>query len=235
MAEKTETGQASEAANQVAAGTEEMVPKSRLEEETAKVTAANEQNKLLQQNQQLIQQNAAAQANAPKVEPYDIYKDVGLDPNDPDDVPTQAQQKKINAYFQQQDNFKQSLIHTRLDHSDFNDIVGTTEQIRSGLYAAPLAAAIQADPTLRTQILNSANPYETAYRFAKTYKKQTGDSKNTDKTTAEKEIDEAVAESKRVKTSANAQGGDGLSEAGRTTNMSDTDFIKEFNQFGGDL
>jgi len=218
--EKTEAGE-----------TEEMVPKARLEEEAAKTKAATEKAELLQANQELIQANAAAAANTPKAEAFDIYKKVGLNPDDPEDIPNQAQQKEINAYFQQQENFQQSLIHTRLDHSDFNKIVGTSSQIRSGLYAEPLAAAIKADPTLRTQILNSANPYETAYRFAKAYKKETGDPK----TDAEKEIDEAVAESKRVKTSANAAGGDGLSEAGRTANMSDADFVKEFNAFGGDL
>ena len=212
---------------------EEMVPKARLEEEAAKTKAANERSELLQQNHALIAQNAAAAANAPKAEPFDIYKEVGLDPDDPKDIPNQAQQKKINAYHRQQEDIRQRLIHTRFDHPDFNDIVGTSSQIQSGLYAAPLAAAIQADPTLRTQIMNSANPYEAAYRFARAHQKETGAS-NT-KTDAQQAIDDAVAESKRVKTSANAKGGDGLSEAGRTANMSDADFVNEFNSYGGDL
>ncbi len=225
-AEKTEAGQTEEKA------TEEMVPKARLDEEAAKTKAATERADLFQANQNLIQQNAVAAANAPKVEPFSIYKKVGLDPDDPKDIANQEQQKEIDAYHQQQNNHQQMLIHTRLDHSDFNEIVGTSEQIRSGLYAAPLAAAIQADPSKRTKILNSANQYEAAYDIAKAYKKETGEPA---KTTAEKEIDDAVAESKRIKTSANAQGGDGLSEKGRTENMSEADFIKEFNAHGGDL
>lgn len=229
-AEKTEQVEKTETTEQ----TEEMVPKARLEEEAAKTKAATEKAELLQANQNLIQANAVAAANAPKAEPFNIYKEVGLDPDDPKDIPNQEQQKKINAYYQQQNNMQQSLIHTRLDHSDFNEIVGTTSQIQNGLYAAPLAAAINADPSLRTQILNSANPYETAYREAKAYQKRTEDTKPK-KTEADKVLQEAIDESKRVKTSAGVAGGAGLSEAGRVKNMSDTDFVKEFNAFGGDL
>ncbi len=55
------------------------------------------------------------------------------------------------------------------------------------------------------------------------------------KTEAEAAIDEAVENAKKVKSASNTKGGEGLSEAGRTENMSEADFIKAFNAHGGDL
>jgi hypothetical protein len=230
-----ETNQAVE--NEEAAETqEEMVPKSRLEEEAAKVKAAEEKNELLQQNQALIQANVQATA-APKRPEFDIYKEVGLDPDDPKDIPNQEQQKKINAYFHAKYERDNAQIRFMLDHPDYSQIVGTAEQIRTGQFAEPLKQAIKANPALMATIQNSADPQAAAYAIAKQQVNKTaaGDTTKTTKTEAQAAIDEAVANAGAVKTSANAKGGDGLSEEGRAANMSDAEFMKAFNASGGDL
>lgn len=211
----------------------EMVPKERLDETATRLKAAEEQNVLLQQNQALINANAPA---APKGEAFDIYKHVGLDPDDPTDIPNQEQQKKINAYYQGLSQQRDSRIRFLLDHPDYSQLVGTAEQIQTGQFAEPLKEAIRANPTLMATIQNSADPQAAAYAIAKLHKenKEKGQTKTT-KTEAEKAIDEAVENANRVKTSANTKGGEGLSEEGRVANMSDADFIKLANSCGADL
>jgi hypothetical protein len=124
-----------------------------------------------------------------------------------------------------------------LDHPDYSQIVGTAEQIRTGQFAEPLKQAIKANPALMATIQNSADPQAAAYAIAKQQVNKTaaGDTTKTTKTEAQAAIDEAVANAGAVKTSANAKGGDGLSEEGRAANMSDAEFMKAFNASGGDL
>lgn len=211
----------------------EMVPKERMDELNAKNKELQEQNELLQQNQALI--NANATAAAPQVPAFDIYKEVGLE--GPDDIPNVEQQKKINAHFQSQRDQRDALIIFRLDHPDFPQLVGTTDQIKTGQWANPLMKAIRANPQLFSTIVNSANPYAAAYTVAKIQadKDAEGDKTKTTKTEAQQAIDEAVENANRVKTSANTKGGDGLSEEGRVKNMPDPDFIKLANSCGADL
>lgn len=211
----------------------ETVSKERFDEQNVKLKAAEEQNALLEQNQALINANATAV----KATEFDIYEEVGLDPNDPKDIPNQEQQKKIDAYHQAIADRKITQLRFVADHPDFPKLVGTAQQIQTGQWADPLMKAIRANPTLMSQIVNSADPYAAAYSIAKIQadKDAGGDTTKTTKKEAQAAIDEAVENAKRVKTSANTKGGEGLSEEGRTANMEDADFIKAFNAFGGDL
>ena len=230
--ESTEAVQATETP---AAGTEEMVSKERMDEVVAENKALKEKNELIEQNSALIQANSAAPAK--QAEQFDIFKEVGLNPDDPKDIPDQAQLKKINAYNQQQNQVILNQIQFKIDHPDYSQIVGTAAQIRTGNFAAPLKQAIKENPALMATIQNSRDPMAAAYAIGKQQEKKAaaGDKTTTTKTEAEAAINEAVENAKTVKTSANAKGGDGLSEEGRTANMTDADFIKQYNASGGDL
>lgn len=220
-----------------AAKTEETKPESvsmeRFKEQEAKLKAAEEQNTLLQQNQALLNANAAA----PKQEEFNIYKHVGLNPDDPTDMPTQEQTKKINAYFQGITQRQNAQIRFLVEHPDYPQLVGTTEQTQSGQFAEPLKEAIRANPTLLATIQNSADPMKAAYTVAKIQAKKTaaGDTTKTTKTEAQTAIDEAVENATRVKTAANTAGGAGMDEKGSVATMSDGEFIKLANACGADL
>lgn len=227
--ETTEVAEKTEATDTKA----EMVSKERFDEQNAKLKLAEEQNELMQQNQALLRANTSVAP--PAVPAFDIYKEVGLEGDE--DIPTVAQQKKINAYFQGivQRQFAQHRFVA--DHPDFPKIVGTAQQIQSGQWADPLMKALKANPTLMPTIVNSADPYAAAYAVAKIQadKEAQGDNTKTSKTEAQVAIDEAVENAEKVKTSANTKGGEGLSEEGRTASMSDAEYIKAFNASGGDL
>jgi len=225
--EKTETNQGTETETKP-----ETVSKERMDEVSTENKTLKEQNELLQQNQALINANATA---APQVPAFDIYKEVGLDPDDPKDIPNQEQQKKINAYFQGLSQRQTNQIRFLIDHPDFSQLVGTAEQIKTGQWAAPLMKAIKANPTLMHTIVNSADPYAAAYAVAKIQADKTAEGTKPSKTESEAAIEEAVANANKVKSASNTQGGEGLSEEGRTANMSDAEFIKAFNEHGGDL
>lgn len=233
MVEATETNKGTEEVSATETKPE-MVPKERLDDVSTKLKEAEEQNELLQQNQAIINANATA---APAAPAFDIYKEVGLDPEDPKDIPNQEQQKKINAYFQGITQRQNAQLRFVADHPDFPALVGTSQQIQAGQWAAPLMKAIRKNPQRMSQIVNSADPYAAAYEIAKIQaeKDASGDKTKITKTEAEAAIDEAVENANRVKTAANTKGGEGLSEEGRTANMSDADFIAEFNAHGGDL
>lgn len=211
----------------------EMVSKERMDEVNTKNKELQEQNELLQQNQALINASATAPAPAVQAPEFDIYKEVGLE--GPEDMPNVEQSRKINAYFQAITQRQNAQIRFVVDHPDFPKLVGTAQQIKSGQWAEPLMKAIRANPTLMATIVNSADPYAAAYSVAKLQTDKTAEGETTTKTEAEAAIDEAVDNANKVKSASNTQGGDGLSEEGRTENMSDADFIKAFNASGGDL
>lgn len=242
MDKQTGTGQVAESGTEQGAAENkeaaaeakpEMVSKERMDEVSAKNKELEEQNELLKSNNALIAANV--QPAAPQGKPFDIYKEVGLE--GPEDVPTVEQSRKINAYFQAVSQREISQLRFVADHPDFPQLVGTADQIKSGQWAAPLMKAIKANPTLMNTIVNSADPYAAAYAVAKIQADKTaeGDKTKTTKTEAEAAIDEAVENSKKVKSASNTKGGDGLSEEGRTENMSEAEFIKLFNESGGDL
>lgn len=207
----------------------DMVSKERFDELNTKLKAAEEQNVVLRQNQALINANAPA---APKAEAFDIYEEVGLE--GPKDMPTVEQQKKINAYFQGVSQHQIDRIRFLIDHPDYSQLVGTAEQIKLGQFAEPFKKAIRANPTLMATIQNSDDPQAAAYAIAKLHKERTEGTKTT-KSEAEAAIEEAVENSKRVKTSANTKGGEALSDEGRLASMPDADFIKLANECGADL
>lgn len=211
----------------------ETVSKERFEEQNTKLKAAEEQNEILKANNALIAANV--QPASQQGEPFDIYKEVGLE--GPEDMPTVDQSRKINAYFQGINQRQIAQLRFVADHSDFPKLVGTAEQIKTGQWAAPLMKAIKANPTLMNTIVNSADPYAAAYTVAKIQADKTveGDKTKTTKSEAEAAIDEAVANAKKVKSASNTKGGGGLSEQGRTEKMSDAEFIEEFNKYGGQL
>ena len=160
-----------------------------------------------------------------------------MDPDEPKDIPNQEQQKKIDAYKDAVFNQKIGQLRFVADHPDFPKLVGTAQQIQTGQWAEPLMKAIKANPTLMNTIVNSTDPYAAAYGVAKLQadKDVEGDKTKTTKNEAQQAIDEAIKNADKVKTSANAKGGEGLSEEGRTEHMSDAEFIKAFNASGGDL
>ena len=227
--ETTEANQAAESAE----AKPEMVPKERLEELSTELKTLREQNELLQQNQAILSANAPV---ASKAAEFDIYKHVGLDPDDPTDMPNQEQLRKINAYFQGVRDQQTARIRFLVDHPDYSQLVGTAEQINSGQFAEPLKEAIKANPTLMATIQNSADPQAAAYAIAKLHKenKDKGQTKTT-KSEAEQAIEDAVENAARVKTAANTKGGEGLSEEGRVANMPDEEFMKLANACGADL
>jgi len=210
----------------------EMVPKERMDAVSAENKSLKEQNELMQQNQALLRANPPAASQVKQTDPWEIE---GLEGDD--DIPNVGQQKKVLGRIMGGVRSEITQLRFLYDHPDFSEIVGTREQIQTGQWAAPLNEAIKANPMLMATIVNSADPYAAAYTVAKIHakKKAEGDTTKTTKTEAEAAIDEAVENSKRVKTSANTKGGEGLSEQGRVANMSDAEFIDAFNKAGGDL
>ena len=201
---------------------QETVPKARFEEVMAEKNAAEERVTLLTQQQQIIQANQ--QKPAPKEE-FDIYKHVGLDPNDPDDVPTQAQLKEIQKYNMSLIGGQMAEIQFMSTHPDYSEIVGTDEGVRVGQFAPPLTKAIKENPALLNLILSSPNKREAAYQIAKLH---VAKDVKVDVTDAKDAIDEAVKNAQQVKSSSNATGGGVLSEAGRYSeeNMPEDVFIE---------
>lgn len=205
---------------------EKTVSMERFKEEQAKTKTAEEAAALATQNAQI------ALANAPKKEaekPFDIYAYVGLDPDDPDDVPTQTQLKQIDAYNKNQNQVQIEQMQFLATHPDFNEIVGTQENVTASKFAPPLAKAIKENPALTGVILNSKNPREAAYQIAKPYfdaTKAVKKSDKDDKGAAADAIAEAVANAGKVKSSSIVAGGGVLSEEGRLANMSDEDFLE---------
>ncbi len=198
----------------------------RIKEEQAKTKTAEEAAALATQNAQI------AIANTPKKdakEPFDIYKHVGLDPEDPEDVPTQAQLKQINAYNKQQNDLQIEQMQFLATHPDFNEIVGTQDNLVAGKFAPPLAKAIKENPALIRVIMGSNNYREAAYQIAKPYFDATKAAKKTDKDdkgAAADAIAEAVANAGKVKSSSNVAGGGVLSEEGRIASLSEKDFLE---------
>lgn len=227
-----EAGQ--EAAAETKQGSEETQPetvaKERFDEQQVKLKEAEEQNALLQENQAIIKANTPV---VPAANAFDIYKEVGLNPDDPDDIPTQAQQKKINGYFQAVRAHQDAKARFQREHPDYYSLVGTDEQTTTGQFAEPLKIAIRANSTLMTALQNSPRPWELAYSNAKQHAKKKDEKPA--KTEAQAAIDEAVANSERIKVASNTKGGLGLSEEGQVATMSEAEFIKLANSVGADL
>ncbi len=215
---------------------DQTVPKSRLDEVIAENQALKEQANLAIQNAKI------AQANKPPVQeqkPFDIYAHVGLDPEDPEDVPNQGQLKQINEYHANQN--KQASVETQFlaRHPDFDTIVGTDNGIATGKYAPPLQKAIDANPALARVILNTPPEHrrEAAYQIAKSHFTKAPPSiiENTSNDAAAAAIKEAADTAARVKSAGNAAGGGVLSEEGRIATMSDKDFLQLMSNNGADL
>lgn len=170
---------------------------------------------------------APTQPTQPQTDPLDaIFKDAGLDLEDPDEVPTQGQLKTIlsnvaTVYDRQL--AEMSFFQT---HPDYTELIGTQDELASGQYAAPLAAAIKKNPALIQQIQKSADPRMAAYEIAKLQKAKAKPSEKVDTKEAKNAIDEAVENANKIKSSSNAKGGGGVTEEGRFASMSDGDFLK---------
>jgi len=169
------------------------------------------------------QQMAIARANQPQkpADKFDIFNEVGLTDNE--DVPTVEQHRKIIDHFATVFDRKLADLSFHQAHPDFAEYVGTADEIASGKYAAPLAAAIKNNPAIAQMIGQSPNPRMAAYNIAKLQKSQAAPVKTDD---AKQIIDDAKANSERIKSSSNTKGGDPLSEENRYTNMDDGDFLK---------
>ena len=201
-------------------GTEEMVPKSRLEDAHAKLAASEESKDLIAQQNALIiaqQQNAS-----PKGEAYDIFKELGVDGDD--DVLTVDQQRKLHAFQMQQVGAVIKDLQFQVAHPDFSEICGTPEQIRLGQWAQPLKDAIKRNPALMPTILSSPNPKEAAYQIAKMHLAKPGAKVEADE--AAKAIEEAAKAAGKIKSASNVSAGAPLSEEGRYGDMSDEEFLE---------
>jgi len=207
-----------------AEGEPETVPYERFQEVVKQVEA------LSQQVEGAAQQLALAKANpipdqreaTPR---FDIYKEVGLDVEDPEDIPNQGQLKQIFSHHAKVFDTRLAEISFLQSHSDYTEIVGTVDEIASGTYAEPLAAAIKKNPALAKDIAKSPNPRLAAYNIAKLQQKKPK-GKAVTKEEAEAAISEAAENAKRIKSSSNAKGGGALSEEGRYGSMDDADFLK---------
>lgn len=224
MAEENENAENTEETQVSQEGTQEepqTVPKERFDAVTAEAASLKEANAVLQTNVALL--NANKQQQQPAAEPFDIYKHVGLDPDNPDDIPNQQQLKEINKYNQGLLQNEAKQLRFQMDHQDYSELVGTVEQIRSGQFQEPFREALK-DPALLAMFQNSQTPQITAYVIAQLHQKNAEKGKTTTKTEAKAAIDEAVEAANRIKTSSNTKGGEALSDAGRYENMSDEEF-----------
>jgi hypothetical protein len=217
--DQTETEQADNEAEEP-----KTVPFERFQEMTDKVKLLEEQVVNAQQ------QMAIARANQSQKEPaakFDIFKEVGL--TDDDDVPTVKQYKQIIEHHATVFDRKLADLAFHQAHPDFAEYVGTVDEIASGNYAAPLAAAIKNNPAIARMIGESPNPRMAAYNIAKLQKTKSTPVKIKE---AKDIIDDAKNNSERVKSSSNTKGGEALSEEGRYATMNDADFLKIAHKHG---
>jgi len=226
QAEVTETteGQTEGETKEVEAKEPQTVPIERFQEMTDKVKLLEEQVVNAQQ------QMAIARANQSQKEPaakFDIFKEAGL--TDDDDVPTVGQYKQIIEHHATVFDRKLADLAFHQSHPDFAEFVGTADEIASGNYAAPLTAAIKNNPAIARMIGESPNPRMAAYNIAKLQKSKAAPVKTDE---AKQIIDDAKANSERVKSSSNTKGGEPLSEENRYTSMDDADFLKIANRNG---
>jgi len=196
----------------------------RIQQLTNDLKAQKEANDLLQQNLALMKANAPQQT-APQAEQFDIYKHVGLDPEDPDDTANQKQLKTIIAHIEGRYNEQISQLRFMVEHPDYSEVVGTAEQIRAGQFGEPLREAIKANPALIATIQASAQPQVAAYSIAKLYQKNKAKGQQTTKTDAQEAIDEAVKNANKVKSSSNVKGGTALKGENRYQSMPDDEFV----------
>lgn len=228
--DETSAEASAEASAEVSATEEpKTVPYERLEEVTGQLKEVKEQNELLQQQMALAKANPPpTQTSAPA---FDVYKEVGLDPDDPEDMPDQKQLKQIFAYYNKVFDSRLAEVNFFQQHPDFAQLVGTPDEMAAGKYAGPLSAAIKENPALIHTITTSANPRLAAYEIAKLQSQKS--KKDTGKTDdAKSAIDQAVENAARVKSAANAKGGGALSEEGRYATISDKDFLKLASEHG---
>lgn len=176
------------------------------------------------------QQDALRKANPvqgkqPAGEQFDIYKEAGLDPDDPEEVIDQSQLKKILNHVGSIYSRQLADLSFLQAHPDYAQLVGTVDEVASGKYAGPFAMAIKKNPALLTDIAQSNNPRLAAYNIAK-LQVDKGNKGTVSSDEAKAAIDEAVKNANRIKSSSNAKGGAALSEEGRLANMSDKDFVQ---------
>ena len=199
---------------------ETTVPRERFEDIQARLRAAEETNELLSQQSRII---AANQPKPTAEKPFDIYAHVGLDPDDPDDVPNQAQLKQIQEYNTSQINSRLNDLQFLSTHPDYHNIVGSHEDVRAGKFAPPLAKMLKNNPALFQVIATSKNPSEAAYQIAKTAAGKPADKPAGNE---DDEITEAVKNALALKSSSNATGGGALSAEGRYEAMDDATFVE---------
>ncbi len=213
---------------------DQTVPKSRFDEVVAENQTLKEQANLAIENAKI----ANANRQPPKEQkPFDIYAHVGLDPEDPDDVPNQGQLKLINQHFANIN--KQAAVETQFlaTHSDFDTIVGTEDSLATGKFAPPLQKVIETHPALLRVILNNPPEHrrEAAYQIAKSHSEKTAPAVDNDAVAAAAAIKEAVDLAGKPKSAGLASGGGVLSEEGRIATMSDQDFVALMIKNGADL
>ena len=168
---------------------------------------------------------APVQTAQQQADPLDaIFKEAGLDADDPEEIPNQAQFKKILGNVATVFDRRLAEMSFFQMHPDYTELVGTQDELASGQYAAPLAAAIKKNPALIQQIQKSADPRMAAYEIAKLQKDKPAE--KVENKEAQDAIDEAVKNANKVKSVANTTGGGGVTEEGRFASMSDGDFLK---------
>jgi len=203
------------------------VPYERFQEVVDKVKQLEEQAIIAAEQRAIEKANPSQVQSEAPTQQFDIFKEVGLE--DEDDVPTVSQLKKIFSSVGTMFDRRLAEVSFKQAHPDYDDLVGTVDEIASGKYAEPLAAAIKKNPALVGMIAQSKNPRLAAYEIAKLQKSKASPVKTIE---AKDVISEAVANAGKVKSSANTQGGAPLSEKGRYDTMSTNDFLKLAHSHG---
>lgn len=206
---------------------EETVSMDRFKEMVDKVELLTKQAEVTAEQAAIAKANPIAGQTA-QVNQFDIFKEVGLDKDD--DIPDVGQSKKIFAYYGTVFDRRLADIAFLQAHPDYAQIVGTVDEIASGKYAEPLAAAIKKNPALQSMIANSRDPRIAAYEVAKLQKESV--TKPVVTKEAQDAIDEAVQIANKVKSPSNTKGGESLSEEGRYAKMNDADFLKIATEHG---
>ena len=138
--------------------TPESIPYERFSEVNNKVKELEQQVQMSQQQIALYQANMQnAQAQQPQQQLPNFYE--GLEE---DDVMTVAEAKKATQAMAQQFQASIGELQFLVQHPDYNQLVGTPQQL-----GEPLKQAILKNPQIMTEIRHSPNPMLTAYNYAK--------------------------------------------------------------------
>lgn len=226
------------AADPHASADEPMIPKSRLDEVSAKAQEAQEKFELLQQQINLMQtaQQYAPQAQQAQQVPTPSNPFDGLDDDDYTTVGAAKQgMKNFQQEIQSQVNQQIQIGLFQAQRPDYNEVVGAVNQFTGQFeYSPHLVQALTTNPAMAQLLQQQKNPLsamQLAYQLGNDVKAKTGKKQTQDNTTLQQQYARNTATAQTAVIPASAVGGGGeVNRRNATARMSDEEFARMDNE-----